>query len=160
MAAIVDVQGFKDQHNKFIVKELAFLTSENNIQHFIFQSPFKFANLTPTVKRQVNWLKRNLHGFGWDDGYIVYPHLYTTVPPLLFERIIYVKGSEKVRWVKDFLGKHTTVLDIETELQCPKLSWLRFHSHENMSCMAHNGQCALQNVFAIRNYLVNRKRPE
>lgn len=156
-AAIVDVQGFKDQHNKFIVKELAILSSEDKLQHFIFQPPFKFEDLTPKIKKQVFWLKHNLHGFGWHDGYVPYHYLYTVVTPLLAEKNIYVKGLEKKEWLKDFLGDGVTIWNIEDELNCPKLSWLRF-LHTEFSCLNHKGQCALQNVFTIRKFLVHMKQ--
>lgn len=156
MSAIVDVQGFKDNQNKFIVKEIAILTSENKFQHFIFQPPFAFKDLTNEAKKQVKWVKNNLHGFDWYDGYIPYHHLYTIVPTLLHGKTIFVKGQEKIEWIKEFVTENIYIVDVEDELECPKLSWLKF-VNQNISCISHKGLCALQNVFNIKNFLVSKK---
>lgn len=152
--AIVDIQGFKLQNNEFVFKELAILTEEYQLQHYIFKPPFSYKDLTTTEKRQVKWLQHNFHGFKWDDGYIPYQKLYATVEPLLRNKIIFVKGSEKMRWIEQAFGSEFTTYDVEED-GCPKLSALKFEN-DVPSCIIHNGYCALENVFLIRNFMRNK----
>lgn len=154
MFAVVDVQGFKRENGPFIVKELAILTNQNKLQHFIFQPPFSFKKLTTAEKRNVIWLQRNLHGFYWEDGQVPYHQLYATIKPLLRNETIYVKGSEKVQWMLDILGANGNILNIEDELTCGKI--IDMTSGDEPSCLLHTGQCGLKNVFVIRNLLNNK----
>lgn len=152
MTAIIDVQGFKGLTNKFIVKELAILTDGNQMQHFVFQPPFRFKDLTIEKRREAKWLCKNYHGFCWDDGYIPYHQMYSLIAPILKDKTIYVKGCQKARWLQDIFS-NITVHDMEDELQCPNLSYLQFLNSNVQRCLIHNGRCAQQNVCLLRNFL-------
>lgn len=148
---IIDVQGFKLQNNQFILKELAILTSENQVQHYIFQPPFPYKDLTRAEKRQVRWLQYNFHGFRWGDGNIPYNRIYGIADQLLLllqDKIIYVKGSEKKQWVEQIFGNKLIVYDAEEE-GCPNLTT---EDKIEPSCIVHKGRCALKNVFFIKNF--------
>lgn len=105
--AFVDFQGFKSNSNRFIVKEFAMKTK--NIKfHDIVKSPK--ANVTAILdedhQRQAKWLTENYHGLDWNSGFINLNELRSIIKPILMKKIIYIKGEEKVKWLKDILNDH------------------------------------------------------
>lgn len=58
MVIIVDFQGFKSLNNEFIVKELAVLTTNEQLYEFnLFQLPCGLGELSPYLKKQVIWIE-------------------------------------------------------------------------------------------------------
>ncbi len=149
---ILDVQGFKDFYNNFIVKELAFTTREYT-QTFLIKPPYQFTYLTRDEKRQVEWLEKN-KGLRWNEGYIDYREFQRMIVPYLENKNIYVKGSEKVKWVKDMCA-NCNVIELH-EGTCPKLSVLAekyCNRKANLNCNHHSKHCALRNVLCIKKFL-------
>lgn len=102
--AIVDLQGFKDDWNNFIVKELSFLTQNIKFSDVI-KSPYEFDKLSSRSQKVARWLIDNYHGVDWNDGYISVTELRKTILPILKNKIIYVKGEEKIHWLRDILDE-------------------------------------------------------
>lgn len=149
---ILDVQGFKDLKNEFIIKELA-IASRDYTQTFLIKPPYLFKYLTSDEKRQVRWLERN-RGIYWNEGYIDYREFRRIIVPYLENKEIIVKGLEKVNWIKD-LCVNCKVSDLGPE-QCPNLSVLHEKYCEgtsNFNCNKHIKHCALKNVLCLRKYL-------
>lgn len=96
MEIFIDVQGFKDENNKFILKEIAFLNSENICKVFILKSPYPFEKLPKKYQKQSIWLYDNYHGLNWNTGNdtlkSVKKYIYNNN---LRIQEIYVKGLEK-----------------------------------------------------------------
>lgn len=65
--AFIDFQGFKDNLNRFIVKEFALLT-KNLKFHDIIKSPAII--LDEKHEKQAKWLTKNYHGLEWRCGHI------------------------------------------------------------------------------------------
>ena len=100
--AIVDMQGFKDTNNEFIVKEFSLFTK--NIKfHDIIKSPFEFMETGESSTKSIEWLTRNYHGIAWNDGYITVEELQKTLEPILRNKIIYAKGKEKILWLRKIM---------------------------------------------------------
>lgn len=149
---ILDVQGFKDLCNNFIVKELAFATRDYT-QLFLVKPPYLFKYLTTDEKRQVKWLEKN-RGIRWNEGYIDYREFCRIIVPYLENKTILVKGLEKVKWIKD-ICKNCKVLDL-SEDQCSNLHEMhKIYCNEktNFNCSVHSKQCALKNVLCLKKYL-------
>lgn len=102
--AIIDMQGFKDDSNNFIVKELSFLTKNIKFSEII-KSPHAFDCLSSRSQNIANWLIQNYHGLAWNDGYITVAELRKTILPILRNKILYVKGEEKVEWIRSILDE-------------------------------------------------------
>lgn len=71
MEAAVEFQGFKDNHNRFIVKELAVVSKYLKSQ-IIFQAPFSKSLLNSKMTRTANWLSSSFHNIDWSDGGILF----------------------------------------------------------------------------------------
>lgn len=157
MNAIVDVQGFKTDENKFILKEIAMqCEGSNNIVVLIFKPPFPFYNLSKTERRQVCWIERN-RGIFWNGGFLPYNNYKTIITSILKEKQrIFVKGEEKVLWIKEMLDEccNTRVYNIEAR-GCPSYQLLYKENElagDVFSCIYHNKICALKNVICLKKW--------
>ena len=149
---IVDVQGFKDPCNNFIIKELAF-ASRDYTQSFLIKPPYMFKYLTSDEKRQVKWLERN-RGIYWNEGYIDYREFQRIIVPYLENKEIVVNGLEKEKWIKE-LCENYNVSDL-SEKNCPSFSVLYnkyCDEKNNLNCTKHLKMCALKNVLCIKKHL-------
>lgn len=155
MSAIVDVQGFKTDSNKFMVKEIAIL-SDNQQHVFLFKAPFPFSDLTETEKKQVRWIERNRKIY-WNSGDIPYANYKILVAEFLKSKTVFCKGLEKVFWIKDII--HSDVYNL-ADLGCPSLFDLysKYNTFENVfSCIYHSTVCALRNVLCLKYWCLENK---
>lgn len=148
---IVDLQGFKDANNNFIVKEFA-IWFNGNTQTFIIKPPFPYNNLSAEEKKRVRWLENN-RGLFWSEGFIDYREFKRTVIPYLSNKKIFTKGIEKVKWIQD-LCKNSDIIDVG-ENGCPNFFIL--HSiyedvNNSLNCVHHRKNCALKNVMCIKKW--------
>lgn len=141
MKFVVDVQGFKIENNKFIVKEFAAYDGVK-ICHYIFKPPYPFEMLSPDVQKQVRWLTRNYHCIKWTDGFTPL-HLFGKIIQNLItdDDCVYVKGGEKANYIRQFISQ--PVLEFEEKPPLVKSSTKCFY-HSNNNCM-----CALSNVYYL-----------
>ena len=124
MTVVVDMQGFKGLNNKFIAKEIAVLYNESESQHFIIKPPFKFAELPPSLQTQARWLYNNYHGLSWEGGNVSFTIVKQFLTHNLRNKLVYVKGPEKRKWLTDTIGDSTKVADLD-EVGCPNLHILK-----------------------------------
>lgn len=141
MSLVVDVQCFKLENNKFLVKEFAGYDGAK-IFHYVFKPPFNRNCLPPNIQKQVAWLINNHHCIGWNEGHTP-AHLF---PEILRNMVkdhqnIYVKGLEKARFLEDIIGKPVIVLEDTPALQ---MSEAKCFCHRKNPCM-----CALSNVYFL-----------
>lgn len=156
--AFVDLQGFNSNEN-FVVKEICILT-KNLKFHEIVKSPHSFSNLTSKYKRQVKWLENKYHGLRWSQGYITQEELQKTIAPILKNKIIFVKGPNKLRWLREILGQQITLcVNIEDmgcniKLSNPISKDCIYQGNENIKCCNkhtfENSHCAVRNALLIR----------
>lgn len=163
----VDMQGFKSELNAFIVKEI-FILSKNLKFREIIKSPCSYQSLSPKVKREVNWLGRNYHGLSWFDGYITQEQLKKTIEPILTGKIVFVKGVEKISWIKSLCAAPMIVINLEefgcdVSLHASSTSSVdNSDEREEKPCSKHKdlknnktAHCAVQNVWLMKNWLKN-----
>lgn len=148
--AVVDIQGFKNVENEFIVKEFAYCTSEYS-QVFLVKPPYLFSKLTNEEKKLVKWVEHN-RGFNWNQGHIDYREFKRIIKPVLAHKIVIVKGLEKTKWVKDLSECH--IINIEDK-GCPNLHVLKMQyciDTHKYNCFFHKKDCALANVICVKNW--------
>lgn len=146
---IVDLQGFKVNQNKFILKEIC-IWKRDRIHHFIIKPPFDWKYLSKRSKQQAVWLKKNYHGLDWTDGITTFSELIEQIKPLFEKRnlIVFVKGEEKIEWLKKLFQcfKLNSIINLE-HVDCE----INLHDFEIKNvifdhCNYHKLRCALQNV--------------
>ena len=106
MEYIVDFQGFISLKNKFIFKEVAITPIEEDaipvVLHFL--PPSEWKNLSSKEKSTGKWLEWNFHGLSWESGDIPYYQLEESIQDSLRNAYrIYVKGEEKLHWLKSII---------------------------------------------------------
>lgn len=149
----VDLQGFKDNENRFIVKELAIAT-EDYTNVFLVKPPYPYKKLTVDEKKHVNWIERK-RGILWCEGYINYGEFKKLVHNILDNKKVIVKGEEKIKWLGE-LCSNCIIIDFGSR-GCPNLSKLnkKFDTTEaNLNCSYHSNYCALKNVICLRKWYV------
>lgn len=164
--AIVDVQGFKDNNNRFIVKEF-YMETKNLRFHDIIKSPTDQLDKRLNKKRrnEVKWLTQHYHGIDWMDGYITIKELQNTVLFHLNNANIYVKGEEKVMWIKQIMNNYNLKCFNVEKFNCNMNLCERkskiYNNKNHWSCKNHipvtntnknSIQCAIANVKMLRKW--------
>lgn len=158
--AFVDLQGFNSNEN-FVVKEICILT-KNLKFHEIVKSPHSFSDLTSKYKQQVKWLENNYHGLRWSQGYITQEELLKTIVPILRNKFIFVKGSNKLRWLREMLDQQIKFcvniedMDCNIKLSYPISKDCIDQENEKVKCCNKHtfmkSHCALRNALLIRQW--------
>lgn len=136
--AVVDFHGFKDNHNRFVLKEFA-VVGEYFQSQLIFDAPYSECFLNRKRWRSALWLSRHFHSMKWSDQGIPYDEelIRSLCSPFT---VLYAKGTDKVEFMRQF---HNNVHDISESYA---------HSYNlNVTCILpqHNhysGRCALRSA--------------
>lgn len=160
--AIVDLQGFRDNMNNFIVKELAFATRNLKFSDII-KSTCELSELNAPTRKTAEWLTQNYHGLAWTDGCIDIDELRETIKPILRTKTVYVKGEEKQKWLRKLLNNDSDIdiVNIE-EIGC-NLNLRKGPEVFGMLCPKHHRMrhvfcCALNNVMKIKDWYLSYLR--
>lgn len=158
MEFVIDVLGFKKPYDEIILKEVAIVAIQEDTAPtvFMFKSPIDWNYLPPQYKSENLWLKMNYHGIPWHSGEIPYEDMEETVALHLKDASkIYVKGLEKMKWLKKIL---TNMCNIE-DLGCPSLKKLPYSMQPPCCIHATNyckkPECAARNVIALKDWLID-----
>lgn len=144
---VVDIQGFKLENNKFLVKEFAAYDGFH-ICHYVFKPPFPIRLLSPDLHRQATWLMNNYHFIDWNIGFTPV-HQFCNILQSLTKQVdmVYVKGMEKANYIK----KHSLAPVYEFDEQ-PSLQLMepKCFYHTSNNCI-----CAISNVyFLYKNFIM------
>lgn len=167
--AFVDLQGFKSNLDKFVVKEIAIITRNTTFHDVIKSTPSKFSDLDIAHKKQVKWLTYNFHGLKWEWGFITLKQLRLNIEPILSGKIVYVKGENKIKWLEQILGYKwdlCKIVDIEP-FDCALSLNIKKNctTHQKFQvCKQHaamknklNCHCALKNVYILEDWFQNNQ---
>ena len=141
----MEFHGFKDNNNRFIVKELA-VVGKNFQSQIVFRSPYSFYNLNAKMRRTARWLSRHFHRIKWDDDGVKYNEriIRDLCKPF---RVIYTNGVEKAEFLREF---HNDVREI---------TWDHSGEARSVNCLLpqhHNNpdaNCALQSAKSFQHNL-------
>lgn len=137
-SAIVEFHGFKDNQNRFVIKEFA-IVSKYFHTHLIFDAPFNESCLNNKMLRTARWLTRHFHFIKWGAQGIPYDEKLIRALCSPFTTL-YTKGSEKVKFLNEF---HSNVIDI-IERNTPDVKVTCILPQHN-----NGGKCALRNATAF-----------
>ena len=145
MEYVIDMQGFKQPVNDYILKELAIvpLTQDVEPHVFTFKPPFPWRRLTDKYKKENMWLQCNYHGIPRDAGQVPYDLVGKVIKECLDDvKKVYVAGSVQKKWLERF---ELNVYDI-MEFGYPPIDKIKIAT----VCSNHNGfyktNCVLHNV--------------
>jgi len=158
MEFILDFQGFKDEKNDFIIKELAILSTDGEkYELHLFQPPHAFNQLSKDLQKQVIWLEKQFHGLYWSSGHRDYRELKDVFRGIDLSGTIYVKGVEKQRYAVKLLSDfNVNVINLE-DIGCPSLSVLKQQINPAVlkpcSFNHNSNNCAYVNVYVLAFWL-------
>jgi len=116
MSAIVDPQGFSGPKGQFVLKEVAILANGMTPPVvYQFAPPYPWNDLPQECQRRNAWLERNYLELKWNSGTTPYDHIEDILHSHLglIEKI-YVKGREKVEWLRTLLlSSHHMIENLE-----------------------------------------------
>lgn len=107
---VVEFQAFRNNHNKLIIKELAFFDiSTNVVNYFLFKPPFPFRLLNSKSSRTNRWITRHLNHITWDEGFTQYKELDNIMYHYCQQyEEIYTSGDEKTKWIQKYCFSKVT----------------------------------------------------
>lgn len=149
---ILDFQGFKNNNNDFIIKEIAVTTTESNgfLRHWFVKPPYGIDRLSPDFKRQAYYNAKFYHGIPWNYGNTPFNYVKKELKNILPHNTVYVKGREKQLFIQQLI-KRATVIDLDDIPSLKKLqsrnNCCGFHLNNSILC------CAVANVFKIQTYV-------
>lgn len=167
--AFVDIQGFVVD-NYFVLKELCFSFKGNRRRqpciddntfnyHYIFCEPFAWKYVSDMCRKRALWLTAFHHGFYWKQGELSYEKISACLEPLKQNNlIIYVKGAQKVKWLRTLFGTfQIDCRNIEDYGCAIQLSNGARNEHMHSHCNKHQKlqQCALRNIKQIEQWYFN-----
>lgn len=144
---VVEFQGFRDNQDKFIIKELAiFDTSTYVVNYFLFKPPFPFQKLNNKSARCNTWLTKNLHYIRWNEGFTQYKELNNIMRHYCQQYDeIYTSGDEKSRWIKKYCTSKVIDIPLNKDFGTD-LNGLCI----GVKCLKHKtGNCALSRAYRI-----------
>ena len=99
------------------------------------------------------WLQRNYHGIPWNSGDVPYEKASEILRNnLQHADIIYVKGLEKIKWLKYFIGEFCNIVNLD-DFDYPSLRKFRKKSPCSQHCSVSEFNCAMENVKLLKSWL-------
>lgn len=135
MEAVVDIQGFRGNFNKFIVKEFA-VVSENFKAQVVFQAPYDFNTLRFPNRGTARWLTERFHYMRWDEPGMPYDEEFIRNLCSQFS-VLHVRGLEKWQFLCKF---HNKVYCIDF-----KASEREFDDKQRVECILPQHNCYRKN---------------
>lgn len=154
---IVDMQGFCIPD--FFPKELAIFDGKR-LAHFLIRSPKPlFTIQDPSIIAQIKFVQGSVHGLYYGSGDVAYEDL----PAILKNHlqnvdVVYVKGSEKWKFLQDIFNESMPLEVVNTEhtVGCPKFE------KQPATCLNHSlisqnrkTKCAINNCQTLYSWIIS-----
>ena len=108
---VIEFQAFRDNKDRYIVKELVILDTDTGISnYFLFKPPFNLNSCNAKSLRTNKWLTKYFHHITWDEGFTDYKE-FDNIMYYYCQQFgkIYTSGSEKVKQIHMYTT--STVID-------------------------------------------------
>lgn len=149
---IVEFQGFRDDNNKYIVKEL-YIISGGATEAWLFQPPYEVDTLSAERRKSNRWSSRHLHGFDWEEGSTPYEFLEWLIQDRCRDKTVVTKGLEKTQFLESILK--SSVFNLDSVL------FTKFENlpEPNIECSYEHRDfnCAKKNAFKLLQWLLKVK---
>jgi len=102
----IDVQGFFDNNNNFILKEIGIVFEKDPYlnKSFLIEPPHDFTLLNTKFRKTAIWLANTQHLIFWNDGENSFPQTSKYLRTITSGNQIICKGVEKNDFYRSFLG--------------------------------------------------------
>lgn len=103
-ACVIEFQAFRDNEDKYIVKEMVILDLFTNVvYYFLFKPPYSLKKLNNKSTRTNKWLTNYFHHITWKEGFTLYQDLENVMYHFCNQfKKIYTTGHEKSKWIKQY----------------------------------------------------------
>jgi hypothetical protein len=146
MRLIIDMQGFKDERNRYIPKELAAFDG-NQLSHYVFKKPYPLSFLSRDLHKQATWLMKNHHHIDWNSGFTPLHHFSSIMEHLTKEtQFVYVKGGEKADYIRRYSKQPVIEINEQPSLR-PSIPKCFNHSKSPTMCALSNVMYIYDNLF-------------
>lgn len=158
MDYVIDIQGFRDFEDHFLLKEAAVIAIDHHyVGHWIVAPPHSFKDLGIKARSQNNWLSCYFHGLEWFDGYVPYKQIGTILREVTrTAQRIYTRGREKADFIQELTARQ--VINLE-DVSCPSFKQLP----DDRSYCFHHGVtkggiyvCALNNAMKLKLWILSQ----
>lgn len=159
MTVIVDIQGFKDNENKLIPKEVCVMSTVTGTEKYqifgqwIVSPLYPLSKLSRNKRRECGWLTRNHHGIKWNEEGTSWDIVVKNLQEIArFSDSVATRGVIKVRLLEEILSQE--IINLEEIDECPP--FVEFASNEPV-CYFHSSSdkktiCALSNVIKLTDW--------
>lgn len=150
---VIEFQAFRNNEDRFIIKELSFLDlSTNVVNYFLLKPPFPFKKLNSKSYKTNTWLTKYLHHIQWEEGFTHYKELESIMYHYCQQYDeIYTTGDEKAKWIRMFSTSDVTNItlkkDFATDLNCLCMG-VKSSQHKT-------GNCALSRAYRVGRFITS-----
>lgn len=156
----MDIQGFRTSRHQFMCKAIC-LVDGDSIFHRLVKSPYSFNRMSKYYQRQANWLINRYHGLKYDCGDFHIIEVKDLIFPKIRDKIVLVKGAEKVSWLKHIFRDRGEIECVNVEdLDDFDLSLRKTEPYD--VCEYHRkisgwteGPCAMSTALMLRDLTLN-----
>lgn len=113
MSYVVDIQGFHAPN--FLPKEICVVAVHSSFTwHRMIRPPICYNRLSSRMKKQVDFVTRNIHGLHWNLGYTSESDALTELKEIIQGAAkVYIKGSERATYLKKLINYSVPVVDLD-----------------------------------------------
>lgn len=114
---VIEFQGFRNNANNFIIKELVIYdVTTGVINYFLFKPPFPFNYLNRKASRTTEWLSQNFHHIDWNEGFTSYKELNKIMRHYCDQYdVIYTSGIEKTQFIRRYASDRVRNITVNTD---------------------------------------------
>lgn len=156
MKFVIEMQGFTDNENAFLPKEIALvsLTGCRATAHWIVRPSISQTALTRSTRAKNNWVTRNHHGLNWYRGTSDLKYVVDELRKITKNAdAIYTRGELKWEYLVSILD--VPVINLAADLDNPSFAKMPTSIEK---CAYHaknqNFRCALNCSLKIRRWLL------
>lgn len=148
MEAVVEFQSFKDNDNRYVIKELAIVSKHFRCQ-LIFAPPYSKTFLDEKQRRNANWLAKHYHHIDWSESGLPYDEnlLKSLCQPF---GIIYTKGYDKVNFLSQFHPCVKDIIDSADLTADGNRCLLHRHNSNFVNCAMRNAERHFKTILSTR----------
>lgn len=154
---VIEFQAFRNNDNKFIIKELVvFDLTTGIVSYFIFKPPFPLSSLLSKQYRTNKWLTSFFHHISWEEGLVDYKDLESIMIHYCRQfKTIYTSGDEKIKFIQKFTSCPV--------ICCNMVKYNDFNDRASCCSVKHekhliSKNCALYKAYCLASSLKEEKK--